>query len=94
LAAGPRLSAREVRSDAVVLIATDADPDTGVVLGNHVELRDGEPVRLRPWRIRVVAPAEIDSWAVAAGLELVQRRDHWGADGPASDGTVSLYRRP
>lgn len=94
LAAGPRLSAREVRSDAVVLIATDADPDTGVVLGNHVELRDGEPVRLRPWRIRVVAPAEIDSWAVAAGLELVQRCDRWGADGPASDGTVSLYRRP
>jgi SAM-dependent methyltransferase len=94
LTPGPQLAASEVRADAVVLIATDADPDTGVVLGQHVELRDGAPVRLRPWRIRVATPEEIDRWATAAGLELVDRRETWGADGPPSDGLVSTYRRP
>ncbi|UDY37144.1 class I SAM-dependent methyltransferase [Dermatobacter hominis] len=94
LTAGPQLAASEVRADAVVLIATDADPETGVVVGQHVELRDGVPARLRPWRIRVAAPEEIDAWAAAAGLELVARRETWGPDGPPSDGLVSTYRRP
>lgn len=94
LVPGPQLAASEVRADAVVLIATEADPDTGIVTGQHVELRDGAPVRLRPWRIRVATPDEIDGWARAAGLELVDRRESWGEDGPASDGLVSTYRRP
>ncbi len=91
---GPQLAASEVRGDAVVLIATVSDPDTGVVTGQHVELRDGEPVRLRPWSIRVTSPEELDGWAHRSGLELVDRRDSWGPDGPASDGLVSTYRRP
>jgi SAM-dependent methyltransferase len=94
LVAGPQVAASEVRSDAVVLIATDADPTTGVVSGQHVELRDGEPVRLRPWRIRVATPDEIDGWAASAGLVTVERLETWGAGGPPSDGLVSTYRRP
>jgi len=97
LVAGPQLSASEVRGDAVVLIATDADPLTGVVVGQHIELHDGRPVRLRPWSIRVTSPEEIDAWADAAGLELVSRSERWGdgggADEPTSDGLVSIYRR-
>lgn len=94
LVAGAQLAASEVRGDAVVLIATDTDPATRIVTGQHVELRDGEPVRLRPWRIRVTTPEEIDRWATAAGLEPVERLRSWGVDGPPSDGLVSLYRRP
>ena len=45
-----RLDVRSVDVGSVVLIATDADPSTGTVLGQHVELVDGEPVRLRLWR--------------------------------------------
>jgi hypothetical protein len=87
---------REVTADGVVLIATDADPDTGVVHGQHVELRDGEPVRLRPWRIRMAGPGTIDRWADAAGLRLAGRWADW--EGTPFDrhgaGHVSLYVRP
>lgn len=88
LVAGPQIAASEVRSDAVVLIATDTDPATAVVVGNHVELRDGQPVRLRPWRIRVTTPAEIDAWADAAGLTLVHRSRTWTAAAAAADGVA------
>ena len=98
LVAGPQLAVSEVRADAVVLIATHADPSTGVVVGNHVELRDGEPVRLRPWSIRAVAPAEIDRWAVDAGLELVRRTAGWAiadtGEGASTNGLVATYRKP
>lgn len=92
---GRRLEVSDVRSDAVVMIATDSDPDTGVVVAQHMEFRDGQPVRLRPWRIRVASPEEIDRWAGAAGLE---RTDRWGdwAGGPFDPhGTahVSVYTR-
>lgn len=99
LVAGPQLAASEVRGDAVVLIATDTDPATGVIVGNHVELRDGEPVRLRPWSIRAVAPAEIDRWATDAGLELVSRTAGWVTDdrnseGASTNGLVATYHKP
>lgn len=93
LTVGPQLATSEVHDDHVVLIATDADPDTAVVTGQHIELRDGEPPRLRPWRIRATTPQEIDRWTADVGLSLVERRRRWGADGPPSDGLVSVYRR-
>lgn len=89
---GPRLTAGDVRGDVVVLIATDADPSSGVVLGHHVEMRDGGTVRLRPWRIRVTTTDELDGWAADAGLQLVERREGWGAEG-GDTGLVSIYRR-
>lgn len=88
------LEVREVTPDSVVLIATDADPATGVVLGQHVELRDGEPVRLRPWRVRPIGVAELDAWAAAAGLGAPDRSGGW--DGapfdPDGGGHVTCYR--
>jgi SAM-dependent methyltransferase len=98
LEVGARLTATEVRADAVILIASSADPATGVVTAQHVELRDGEPVRLRPWVIRVVQPDELDRWAADAGLVLEHRGPGWG-DGTgasAEDGSVavSIYRAP
>ena len=57
------LEVRAVHADAVVLIASDTDPVAGMVTGQHIELRDGEPVRLRPWRLRLTTPGELDRWA-------------------------------
>lgn len=71
------LEVREVRADGVVLIASDTEPDTGIVTGSHIELRDGEPVRLRPWRLRLTAPDELDGWAAHAGLERVAQWQDW-----------------
>jgi SAM-dependent methyltransferase len=92
------LQVREVRSDAVVLIASDTDPDAGIVTGQHIELRDGEPVRLRPWRLRLTTPAELDRWADEAGLERVAVWQDWtGTDssGEVGDPTrIAVYRAP
>ena len=89
-----RLEVRSVTSDSVVLIATEADPSDGVVVGQHIELRDGAPVRLRPWRIRVAGPEELDSWAAEAGLVLSARRADWEGTpyDPHGAGHVSVYR--
>ncbi|MFZ4519192.1 MAG: class I SAM-dependent methyltransferase [Microthrixaceae bacterium] len=90
-----RLEVRSVAADAVVLIATDRDPSSGVVTGQHVELRDGEPVRLRPWVVRMVSPDELDGWATAAGLVLESREGGWAGEpfDPHGAGHVSVYRR-
>ena len=90
-----RLEVREVTSSGVVLIATDSDPDDGVVTGQHIELVDGEPVRLRPWRIRVAPIEELDAMASAAGLVLSERHADWsGAPfDPHGAAHVSVYRR-
>ena len=90
-----RLEVRSVTAEAVVLIATEADPSDGVVIGQHIELRDGEPVRLRPWRIRVAEPPELDRWAAEAGLSLDQRWADWERHeyDPHGAGHVSIYRR-
>jgi SAM-dependent methyltransferase len=92
---GPTLEVRTVEDDLVVLIATRADRSTGSVTGNHVELRDGHPVRLRPWRVCALDVDELDGWCSAAGLSLAERSaDHRGTpyDGVTA-ATVSVYRR-
>ena len=86
---------REVTAASVVLIATDATAATGEVIGQHIELRDGEPVRLRPWKIRVATPTQIDALAAAAGLELQHRHADWiGTEfDPYGTAHVSVYRK-
>ena len=90
------LELRSVELDRVVLIATESDPETAVVTGQHIELRDGEPVRLRPWQIRAVPPAELDRWACAAGFTVVSRSCDWRGTPFEADSTshVSVFRRP
>ena len=101
-----RLEVREVRVDRVVLIASQVDEE-GLVHGPHIELRDGQPVRLRPWRLRPTSPVELDRHAEAAGLEVLERRDDWAGppleaaasseDDPQRWGAttrVTTYRRP
>lgn len=90
-----RLAVREVSAESVILIATDATAATGQVTGQHIELRDGQPVRLRPWKIRVATPSQIDALATQAGFELQQRHADWnGAEfDPLGTAHVSVYRK-
>lgn len=89
------LVTRSVGPDGVVLIATDADPATGIVSGSHIEITD-TGTRLRPWSVRPFVPAAIDTMARATGLELVERYEDFGGR-PFVDDTsshhVSVYRR-
>lgn len=89
------LELKEISFDSVILIASETDHSTGTVLGQHVELRDGEPVRLRPWRVHVMTPTALDDLAALAGLGPVERFDDWtrAPFGPDSHRAVSLYRR-
>lgn len=92
---GHAVEVSSVRTDAVVLIATRTDLDGGRVEGSHIELRDGEPVRLRPWSIRLLQVAQLDRWCTDAGLELLERLDGWSDRAAPADAevTVSVYRR-
>ncbi len=90
------LEVREATADAVVLIASDTDPELSLVTGQHIELRDGEPVRLRPWRLRVTSPDELDGWARAAGFTLESVWSDWaGTARDHDDGSatrIACYR--
>jgi SAM-dependent methyltransferase len=90
------LTVRELTADRVVLIATESDGASGVVTGQHIELVDGEPVRLRPWRIRATGVRELDAWATEAGLQLEGRDADWSGTPFSTEGAgqVSRYRRP
>ena len=89
------LVTRSVTADGVILIATETDPAATAVRGAHIELRDGS-VRVRPWRVCVAMPGELDDMATEAGLRLVHRYASWTADEfveGASTNHVSVYRR-
>ena len=59
--------------DRLVLSVSSADAQTQQVDGQFVELTDGQPVRLRPWRIRYSTPAQLDAMAANAGLRCAAR---------------------
>ena len=88
------LDVAKVTTDAVVLTATEHDPLTQVVTGQHVELRDGT-VRLRPWRVRYLTPEQLDALAAEAGLVLAERWSDWRGTpfDDDSDTHVSVYHR-
>lgn len=92
---GREVTLSSVESDGVVLIATETDPGSAVVEGRHIELRDGAPVRVRPWSIRVATTRDLDGWCEGAGLELVERDDGWDPTAPTggAPATVSVHRR-
>lgn len=81
-------------TDAVVLTATVLDRGEQVLSGQHVEI-SAEGIRLRPWRVRWVTPAQLDALAAEVGLALAERVGDW--DGRPFDADcdrhVSVYRR-
>jgi SAM-dependent methyltransferase len=89
-----RLTTSRVDLDRVVLTATEHDPATQVVTGQHLDITAGG-VRMRPWRIRYAHPDQLDALARSAGLELVERWAGWRGE-PFDEGStthVSRYRR-
>ena len=89
-----RVDIARLDADSVVLRVSRTDHASGTVAGHHVELRDGAPVRLRPWHLCFTDPAGLDRLAESAGLELVERFGDW-ASTPFDDGCathVSVYR--
>jgi SAM-dependent methyltransferase len=87
------LDVRSVTLDAVVLTATEIDLDLQLVTGQHVEIGvDG--VRLRPWRVRYLRPAQLDALAASCGLALAERWGGWDRRpfDDDSDTHVSVYR--
>ncbi len=89
-------------ADRVEVVRLDADvvvlrvsrtgpggaPGWGTVAGHHVELRDGAPVRLRPWQVCFTDPDGLDEAAARAGLALVER--HGGWEGEPFDASSAL----
>ena len=83
-----------------VVAYRDPSMSTGIISTgfSDLELRDGEPVRLRPWRLRLTTPGELDRWAGDAGLRRVAVWHDWsGAELGDDDGAVAriaVYRAP
>jgi SAM-dependent methyltransferase len=78
--------------DHVVLVVTRAGPADQMVDGQHVEISE-RGVRLRPWQIRFLTPAQLDGLAEAAGLRLELRSSGWRGE-PFDDDSrshVSVY---
>ena len=89
------LVTRSVSEMGVVLIATETDPTRSVVHGAHIELTDDQ-VRVRPWRVCVATPDELDELATGAGFTLAERHGSWaGAPFVVGDSAhhISVYRK-
>jgi SAM-dependent methyltransferase len=91
--AGEVVALRSVAQGVVVLSISSTDPVTQMVTGRYVEVRTSG-TRMRSWAVRYASPAEIDGWAVAGGLELVERWAGWRGEPftDESDQHVSRYR--
>lgn len=92
---GPDIALRSMTAASVVLSVTITDADRQLVDGQHIELRDGRPVRLRPYSLRYSTPAELDGFAASAGLVLDRRVEDVAAarfDAETSPRHVSIYR--
>jgi SAM-dependent methyltransferase len=93
-AAATGLQVRSIELDRVVLTASRHDAASQTAFGQHVELVDGRPVRLRPWKVRYVTPDQLDAMAATAGFGLVSRTEGWRDEPFTEDSTqhVSVYR--
>ena len=93
-AATDRVDVVRLEADLVVLRVSRTDPARQTVAGHHVELRDGAPVRLRPWQLHFRGTAELDRMAEVAGLRLSERYEGWDGEpfDDASGTHVSVYR--
>jgi hypothetical protein len=91
---GP-VSVRSIEPDRVVLSVARRDPDRQTVTGQFVDLTEAGGVRLRPYRIRYLFPAQLDALAAEAGLVRLQRWADWSGRPFTDDSAnhVSVYGR-
>lgn len=90
---GSHVEVKTITADRVVLSVARYDGSTSRAEGQFVELTESGGVRLRPWSIRYVGPAELDEMAARAGMVL---RDRWETPTATpfdtdSDRHVSVY---
>jgi len=92
---GSHVEVRSITADRVVLSVARYDGDRNQAEGQFVELTESGGVRLRPWSIRYVAPAELDAMATAAGLVLSARWEDFAKRPFSTDSGrhVSVYAR-
>ena len=92
---GDRIEVRDLSADRVVLSVSRTDGAAQRAIGQFVELRDGEPVRLRPWAIQWATVEQLDVMAERVGLRVESRWSGWDAApfGPDSANHVTVYRR-
>ena len=83
---------RTVTADKVVLSVSHSDPARQEIVGQFVDITEAG-IRLRPWHIRWATPAQLDAFAAAAGLALVDRWAGWSGEPftSASSAHVSVY---
>jgi SAM-dependent methyltransferase len=91
---GAAFELRSMTADRVVLSISSTDPGTQVVTGQIVDLVHGQPVTLRPYVLRYSTPAELDAFAVRAGLRLTERYEDFERSAFDDDSSfhVSVYR--
>ena len=79
-------------SDATVLNITIREKMSGVVRGQSVQFGNNGVV-LRPWRIRIRTPDELDQIAAVHGLKLLERWQDWNQSTftSSSDHHISVY---
>jgi hypothetical protein len=88
------VSVRSIEPDRVVLSVAARDVAAQTITGQFVDL-SGAGVRLRPYRVRYLFPAQLDALASSVGLALVDRWADWAGTGFATDSPnhVSVYAR-
>jgi trans-aconitate methyltransferase len=91
---GDHIEVKAMQADRVVLSITRYDGRQHVE-GQFVELSESGGVRLRPWSIRYLSPAQIDAMAAACGLTLRHRWESFSRAGFTDDSArhVSVYAR-
>ena len=82
-------------SDPVV-VSTEYDPESGSVLGHHIELHPDGGSRVRPWRVHPVGTDEVTRWCEDGGLAHVATLPGFPDPGaaPGTPRTVTVHRRP
>jgi hypothetical protein len=83
---------RHIGLDEVVLTVSRLDPARRTVTGQHVQITEAG-IRLRPWVLHYLAPAELDALAAGAGLVLTERHGGWQHEPftESSEMHVSVY---
>lgn len=90
---GTHVELRTMAADRVVLSVGRYDELTSSAEGQFIELTEHGGVRLRPWSVRYVTPAELDEMAAACGLRLVDRWETFAGEAYSADSDrhVSIY---
>jgi hypothetical protein len=85
---------RQLTADEVVLTVSQRDRAAQTITGQHVHITEAG-IRLRPWHLRYLTPAQLDELATTAGLALVRRTGGWHGEPFTDDSTVhvSTYQR-